>query len=153
MSKKRINVFPIDQIGNVINNVNKLNICPCCNKKLVKKYEGLVCTNFNCVLYFKLGRGWVYLNKAKENSELFFTSKYDFDPESYLNRKKWLKLKSKILYEKKSCEICGEKRLLHVHHILPKSQNPELAMDEENLMVLCEDCHKKIHSKDKWRFS
>jgi len=127
--------------------------CPICNYILYKKHEGLVCKNHKCIIgNFKLGKGWVYLSRKKEDSSLFFTSKYDFDCESYRNRKKWLELKSKVLYEKKKCEGCGSNNYLHVHHILPRSSNPELAMDIENLMVLCEDCHKEIHKGDKYNF-
>ncbi len=126
--------------------------CPLCNLTLIKRYEGLVCKNWKCKLYFKLERGWVYLKKEKRESYLFFASKYDFDITSFRNKKRWLELKSKILYEKKQCEICSSKNLLHVHHILPRSSNPELTMDLENLMVLCENCHKKVHEKDKHKY-
>ena len=128
-------------------------ICPLCKRKLVKKYEGLICPNWKCKIgKFKLGKGWVYLDRKKEDSKLFFTSKYDFDITRHENIKNWLRLKSKLLYEKKECEICGSSSFLHVHHILPRSSNPELAMDIENLMVLCEECHKEIHKGDKYKF-
>ena len=126
--------------------------CPICNHVLYKKYEGLVCKNHRCKLYFKLERGWVYLTREKKDSALFFTSSYDFDIALFENRKKWLQMKSDILYEKKLCEICKSDRCLHVHHILPRSSHPELGMDKENLMVLCENCHNKIHSEDKYKF-
>lgn len=125
--------------------------CPMCNKKLVKKHEGIACVGA-CPLNFKLGKGWVYLNRKKEKSVLFWTSKYDFDITSFENRKKWLTLKSEMIYEKGCCEICREPRLLHVHHILHRSSNPELALDKENLMILCKSCHQKIHENDKHRF-
>lgn len=51
------------------------------------------------------------------------------------------------------CENCGSNICLHVYHILPRHSHPELAMDKENLMVLCEECHKKIHSEDKHKYS
>lgn len=54
--------------------------------------------------------------------------------------------------ERKVCEICKSNRFLHVHHILPRSSHPELALDKDNLMVLCEECHKKIHSEDKYKY-
>lgn len=128
--------------------------CPLCERKLQKKYEGLICPNWKCNLgNFKCTRGWIYLDRKKEDSKLFFTSKYDFDITRHENIKNWLKLKSKLLYEKGKCEICGLDHHLHVHHILLRSSNPELVMDEENLMVLCKDCHKKIHNKDKYKFS
>lgn len=126
--------------------------CPLCDHVLYKKHEGLVCRNHKCKLYFKLGKGWVYLNREKENSELFFTSKYDFNPERYFNKKAWLKMKSLILYKKGKCEICSSDSFLQVHHILPRSSHPELAMDRENLMVLCKPCHKNIHKNDKYKF-
>lgn len=127
--------------------------CPLCNHILYKKYEGLACKNSKCKLYFKLARGWIYLTREKEDSKLFFTSKYDFDIEAHENKKRWLKLKSEILYKIGKCEICRSDRYLEVHHILPRSSYPELSMDKENLMVLCEDCHIKIHSKDKYKFT
>lgn len=129
------------------------NKCPMCNSKLIKKHEGIVCKNFNCPLYFKLGKGWVYLSRERENSILFHRATYDFDIDGFENKKKWLELKSKILYEKQKCEVCGTNRQLQVHHILPRFSNPELAMDLENLMVLCRECHVNIHSQDKHRFN
>jgi 5-methylcytosine-specific restriction enzyme A len=125
--------------------------CPLCNSKLVKKWEGMVCRN-NCPLNFKCGSGWVYIDSERKNNHLFFTSKWDFDLAKHENQKEWLKLKSALLYEKKACEICTSNRFLQVHHVLPRSSNPELSMDKENLMVLCENCHKKIHAKDKYAF-
>lgn len=126
--------------------------CPLCSHILYQRNEGMVCKNSRCILYFKNGRGWVFLDKKKEDSKLFFTSQYDFNIERFENKKKWLELKSKLLYEKECCEICSVDRSLHVHHIFPRSSHPELALDKENLMVLCEKCHKEIHSKDKYRF-
>lgn len=126
--------------------------CPICNMKLVKKNEGFVCKNFKCPLYFKLGKGWAYI--IPNNSlNYFFKSKYDFDIERFENRKLWLSLKSKKLYEQQVCEICGKEYNLEVHHILPRSSNPELSLDYENLMILCKECHIKIHSNDKHKYT
>jgi len=133
--------------------ITEIEKCPLCGRKLQRKYEGLICPNWKCKLgNFKCKKGWVYLDRKKEDSNLFFTSKYDFDITRHENIKKWLRLKSKLLYEKRKCEICGSDNYLHIHHILPRSSNPELTMDKENLMVLCEDCHKKIHKYDKYKF-
>ena len=126
--------------------------CPLCNQSLYKRNEGLVCKNWKCEMYFKLARGWVYLDRKKEDSKLFFTSKYDFNIENYKNRKKWLEFKSKLLYKKKVCEVCKSDTSLQVHHILPRFSHPELAMDYENLMVLCKSCHKEIHKENKHRY-
>ncbi len=42
-----------------------------------------------------------------------------------------------------ACEICGSTKILHSHHIEPKSTTPNLAYDIENGMCLCRDCHFK----------
>ena len=127
--------------------------CPICSSKLVKKYEGWVCPNFKCLLRFKLERGWVYLDGNKKNSLQFFQDKYNFDIESFENKKKWLRLKEEIYNERgRECEICGSQIGLNVHHILPRSEYPSLNFDKENLIILCKDCHKKMHEEDKHHF-
>ncbi len=132
---------------------NKTN-CPFCGHKLIKKYEGLVCQYRPCLLgCFKLGKGWVYLNRKKENSLQYFHDEYDFDINSFENKKKWLLLKIEVFNERgRSCEICSSIFSLHVHHIIYRTEDPLLSFDKENLMVLCEKCHKKIHEGDKYKF-
>lgn len=43
------------------------------------------------------------------------------------------------------CELCGREPAdgvrLHVDHIKPRSKYPDLALDPENLQVLCDDCN------------
>ena len=42
------------------------------------------------------------------------------------------------------CECCGRSSwstTLHVDHIMPRSWAPELALEGENLQVLCDDCN------------
>lgn len=43
------------------------------------------------------------------------------------------------------CKICGfdDKDCLHRHHIIPKSQGG--SDDESNIIVLCANCHAKVH--------
>jgi len=130
------------------------DICPICLCKLRKRYEGLVCKTSGCLLYFKLEKGWVYLDGKKKRSLQFLKDKYDFNIENYENQKKWLKLKVQIFNERdRECEICTDKIELHVHHIIPRSKEPMLAFDKENLMIVCNDCHKEIHKEDKYKFS
>jgi len=131
---------------------NDKSKCPVCNYALTKKHEGMVCTHFGCPLYFKLEQGWVYLDGQKKNNSEFFRARYNFDMERLENKKRWLELKSKLIYEKKVCEICGSNRDLEAHHILPKSSYPELTLDYENLMLICLECHFKLHENDKHRY-
>ncbi len=45
------------------------------------------------------------------------------------------------------CEICGQKAE-HAHHIQPKKLAPILALDPENGLALCKDCHYKYGHAD-----
>jgi 5-methylcytosine-specific restriction endonuclease McrA len=55
------------------------------------------------------------------------------------------------------CQCCGATRIeagrLHVDHIKPRSKFPELALDINNLQVLCEKCNlgKSNRHTDDWR--
>lgn len=55
------------------------------------------------------------------------------------------------------CACCGatpaDGLVMHVDHIKPKSTHPDLALDIENLQILCEDCNVgKINQWDTdWR--
>jgi len=127
--------------------------CPICKKKLQRRYEGMVCKNSMCPLYFKLERGWVYLNSEKKRNTNFFKDKYDFNIELFEKKKLMLRKKSEILHKKgRICEICGNEVAIEVHHIIPRSKCPNLSLDIENLMILCNKCHKKIHMEDKYHF-
>jgi len=42
-----------------------------------------------------------------------------------------------------SCILCGENRLVDVHHLIPRSKGGEDKI--ENLVVLCPTCHYSIH--------
>lgn len=43
------------------------------------------------------------------------------------------------------CQWCGRRDRLEIHHIIRRSQSG--ADSEENLIVLCSDCHRCVHSK------
>jgi len=46
------------------------------------------------------------------------------------------------------CQECGDRGgQLHAHHILPVYAHPEKAYDLNNLITVCEDCHRSIHSQ------
>jgi len=47
------------------------------------------------------------------------------------------------------CQHCGGRGgQLHAHHLLPVYAHPEKAYDLDNLVSVCEDCHRLIHSQN-----
>jgi len=59
----------------------------------------------------------------------------------------WHKVRAAYLKAHPACAVCGSTEKLEVHHIKPFSQNPELELDPNNLITLCEgkkygvNCH------------
>lgn len=75
-------------------------------------------------------------------SEPFISLKHRYN--RYLGSTHWTVTRHKKRYSVgNKCEKCSSTRELHVHHI-----NYKLLYDVtmEDLMVLCEECHKKEHS-------
>jgi len=65
-------------------------------------------------------------------------------------RAAWKSLaKSILLRDDYTCQRCGLKNKLVVHHIKKWSRYPELRFEPTNLLTVCEVCHRKIHSRRK----
>ncbi len=41
----------------------------------------------------------------------------------------------------RECVLCGYKKNVHLHHVLPRHLYPQFAVDHTNLIALCKDCH------------
>ena len=52
---------------------------------------------------------------------------------------KWRKVRKKHITEFNYCESCGSDKKLEVHHIIPFNIAPDLELDPENLLTLCEN--------------
>ena len=46
-----------------------------------------------------------------------------------------------------SCEMCGSRENLQVHHEKPQKTHPGMTLDPDNGIILCKDCHYKIGHK------
>lgn len=60
----------------------------------------------------------------------------------------WTNKKARSVHVKYNftCQKCGcSSGKLCAHHIIPVAQNPEKAYEFENLITVCQECHKKIH--------
>ncbi len=69
--------------------------------------------------------------------------------DSFYRSYQWRKLRVAALEANRSrygmlaCECCGmiDATPFHVDHIYPRSTHPDLALDPDNLQVLCDDCN------------
>jgi 5-methylcytosine-specific restriction enzyme A len=53
----------------------------------------------------------------------------------------WPAVRKKHLEMEPSCQACGTKKNLAVHHIQPFHEHPKLELDHSNLITLCEEHH------------
>lgn len=70
----------------------------------------------------------------------------------YMQSKEYKRL-IKEVYERDNftCQICHKVWwMLNCHHIRTYDYYPELRYDKNNLITLCEECHKMCHSKWHW---
>lgn len=51
----------------------------------------------------------------------------------------WPKVRKEHLEKQPTCVACGGNKTLEVHHIKPFNQHPELELDPNNLITLCEN--------------
>lgn len=128
--------------------------CPLCNYVLYRKNEGLVCRNHRCKLYFKLGKGWVLLKKTPEQEKNKFICGLMYSLSFADGKKRWMDIKKEVLFEQNhTCQFCKNETAITVHHIIPNHIEPIFTFDKDNLILACEDCHKKLHLNDKYKYS
>jgi hypothetical protein len=104
-----------------------------------------------------LGKKGVWTNSGrthfkKNDPRITGENNHNWNGGNSKNRKysqdEWIKLRKKI-YERDNhtCQLCNTKsELLHAHHKLEWSRYPELALDPNNLITLCNKCHAKVHT-------
>ena len=54
----------------------------------------------------------------------------------------WLRCRKMYLRRNPLCNRCGEPAS-HVHHIVDRSERPDLTLSSDNLEPLCHSCHSK----------
>ena len=76
----------------------------------------------------------------------------------FYSSREWRELRVKALTKYgRHCCLCGRGVehgiILHVDHIKPRSKNPYLGLDINNLQILCEDCNigKSNKYSEDWR--
>lgn len=97
------------------------------------------------------GRDKVYCNTRKKYTEP------RFDPYKKINGEwvsRWNAEVKPEVSERQGfrCADCGaEDKPLEIHHVIPKHENPDLAFDIDNVVALCNECHKIRHSRQGWQ--
>ena len=71
-----------------------------------------------------------YRNAERPNDEFYRTSQ-------------WRILRKKVIVQHPFCCICGSEENLTVDHIQPPKGDSYLFFDDNNLQVLCRDCHNR----------
>ena len=67
---------------------------------------------------------------------------FNYNSEEYV-----LIREQKIMTAGDRCEICGAKKIVECHHIIPTVTSPELGLVSTNLIVVCKPCHGEIHHR------
>lgn len=50
------------------------------------------------------------------------------------------------------CQLCAKGTDLELHHIVYRSEDKNLINEPSNCIMLCSECHRKVHSnKKKWK--
>lgn len=114
--------------------------CDNCHTKFFKKTCDINETNNFC---------------CKECSDLFHRGENHYEWKEYIHikgRKDAFRKWGKVVKERDNytCQECGntDKRILHAHHIIPKSINRDTEFDESNGITLCAYCYYKAHEGD-----
>ena len=62
--------------------------------------------------------------------------------------KTFVALKNRLMAERgHRCELCGNvvTRYMQMHHVLPYITFPQYSEDDRNMLLLCVDCHHRVH--------
>lgn len=76
---------------------------------------------------------------------------HNYDPDridqSWRESGDWRWIRNRVRdRDNNTCQICENTDELHVHHIVPVSEGRR-KLDPQNLMTLCGDCHREVHSE------
>ena len=96
-----------------------------------------------------IGRRMIALRKAMYGHEQEIAEKIKLmDYKEFLQTPYWKTISSFLKIKKQKCEICGNAYNLHTHHKTYDHHGYELEFMED-LQVICETCHQKLHQEAK----
>ena len=118
-----------------------MKFCPRCNTELIPQHEKY-CSK--CSTKIKMDtqeERRIYFKEYNENRK---------DINEFYNSKKWKVTRELAkLNDYNLCLICFSKGILKecdlVHHIVEVKEDMNLALNLDNLICLCNSCHRKVH--------
>ena len=86
----------------------------------------------------------------ENKNSLFVISVCESDPQNLRNSKEYSDWRNAVFNrDDYTCQLCGQHGgKLNAHHIKQFKKFPELRLDLDNGITLCERCHKKVHHDD-----
>ena len=111
-----------------------------------------LCNHPGCNQFVAIG----YCEQHKPNNKLshalYKRNRTDHKEEAFYSSLTWRKMRKAKLTMQPLCEQCQQEGRLTaatiVHHIEELKQRPELGLQIDNLMSVCDGCHNKIHKKN-----
>ena len=109
------------------------------------------------------GDGWKNLGDFKAGDKIVVVS--NKQPEDTLTdptdlkkiggkwRSVWQQKMGKKLSKEQDglCSSCGANTLLEIHHVIPVHEDPSLCFNGDNIVCICNECHKEEHKKQGWQ--
>ena len=83
-----------------------------------------------------------------QKKKLNYHEKYS----QFYNSVQWHTLRNRKFYDANGlCELCYKEGIIkqgrEVHHIVPIEENWNKRLDYNNLILLCSNCHNKMHER------
>lgn len=73
-----------------------------------------------------------------------YSKTFDMNPNEFKwALESWSKMIKKL--DNYMCKSCDSTKNLNAHHIMPKNDFPELSLELDNGITLCETCHEEAH--------
>ncbi len=117
-------------------------IKPECKKCDKKHYAKGLCRKHYNMNYDKIHPEFRF-NVNKRHLEKY-SKTFDMNPNEF----KWaLESWSAVIkkLDNNMCKLCDSKEGLNAHHIMPKNSFPEIALELDNGITLCKECHEEAH--------
>ena len=123
-------------------------LCKYCGKYFIPKQANVAC-RVRALKIDTLGDCYLYCSEeCKQNCPTYRQVKYPKGFKKGTSREVNPILRQMCFeYDNWTCQKCGATDNLHCHHIKGYVQNKILANDIENVITLCKECHKEVHSE------